>query len=272
MEFNNQFQKISNQNLQPSKWPILPNWLVIIFLVIWYPIGLIIMWLFTKWSKKAKIFVTVTPFLIIVLLAFVVFFSLRQAREKAMDRSNAINSQSTQQIERKLNETVVLKTYGNEKYGFEFKYPSELCINEENLDPIYEGEDKDHAIYIESCPSPQQPITRKITSIAIMPNAIKNSLSQNASLEGYVNKLAENFYINSKTMTYSKEKVSLNNNLFAYKIYRTPKEGKLNIKEITWFFTKTGTNLLFVVSAIDGASNNNSAITSNILSTFRFIK
>lgn len=154
------------------------------------------------------------------------------------------------------------KTYSNKKYGFEFKYPSEMCINEEDSVPTFENQEADHILRVRSCSSSQQSL-RKITGpiIMISPSAIANAINKNASLENYVNKL----------QTGSKEKILLNNGLIAYKIESATQKGVLS-KQITWFFTKTDTNLLFQVEAHNRLSNDSLTVASQILSTFKFNK
>ena len=164
------------------------------------------------------------------------------------------------------------KIYRNEKYGFEFKYPSDMCIQEETSVPTFENQETDNILRLQGCISSQVSLRRIIgPTIVISPTAIPNALNQNASLEDYVNKLETDLYINSKTMTYSKEKISLNNDLLAYKIERATQKGLLS-KQITWFFTKTDTNLLFQVEAHNRSSNDSLTIASQILSTFKFNK
>ena len=152
------------------------------------------------------------------------------------------------------------KIYRNEKYGFEFKYPSDMCIQEETSVPTFENQETDNILRLQGCISSQVSLRRIIgPTIVISPTAIPNALKQNASLEDYVNKLETDLYINSKTMTYSKRKISLNNDLLAYKIERATQKGLLS-KQITWFFTKTDTNLLFQVEAHNRSSNDSLTI------------
>lgn len=128
-QFNNQF---GNQNLSPlqAKWPILPTWLVVVLLIIAYPLGVIVMWGFTLWSKKIKIIITIAPFLLIALLSFLVIFSLDQERKKAKEQSGV-----TQQKNITLNvQDKSRHIYTNTNIGYSISYPKNWRIAEGKYD------------------------------------------------------------------------------------------------------------------------------------------
>lgn len=64
-----------------SNWPNLPTFIIVILLLITYPLGVILMWLFTKWSVKIKLLVTFGPALIVISLIAYLFFSLSGQRQ-----------------------------------------------------------------------------------------------------------------------------------------------------------------------------------------------
>ena len=79
-------------NNYQSKWPILPKLFVVVLLLITYPLGIILMWIFTKWSIKSKLFITVGPFLVLLVLIVYIFFSLSSQRNNLKSKATFNNA------------------------------------------------------------------------------------------------------------------------------------------------------------------------------------
>ena len=82
------------------------------------PIGLLIMWLFASWGRKAKIIITIIVF--IPFLGLLSFYYLLISQHRVIEK----------QTEKKFNVTHVagVKTLINSKYGYSFSYPSRLIL------------------------------------------------------------------------------------------------------------------------------------------------
>lgn len=109
-----------------SKWPIIPTWLIIVLLLITYPLGIILMWLFTKWSIKIKLAITFAPALIIIFLIVFVFFSLNSQRQDLKEKSTLKESQkiiTTEATEKQ--DDIIWKLYKNNNLGLTMNYPKE---------------------------------------------------------------------------------------------------------------------------------------------------
>lgn len=73
----------TNNNLKPqTRLPNIPSAFAVLLLFIAYPIGLIVMWLFTPWSKKLKFAITTIPAVLIITLAIAAVSSLNSAKRK----------------------------------------------------------------------------------------------------------------------------------------------------------------------------------------------
>lgn len=121
----NQEPQIVNVNAQ-SKWPIIPTWLITILLLITYPLGIILMWLFTKWSIKIKLIITFSPALIIIFLIAYIFFSLSNQRQDLKEKSTIKENQkiiTTEATEKQ--DDIIWKLYKNNNLGLSINYPKD---------------------------------------------------------------------------------------------------------------------------------------------------
>lgn len=116
---------ITTDNYQ-SRWPILPKWFVIILLVITYPLGIILMWLFTIWSIKIKLFITFGPALIILFSIAYIFFSLNSQRQHLKESSAFKDNQKAITTEvTGVTDSSTWKLYKNNTLGFTLNYPKD---------------------------------------------------------------------------------------------------------------------------------------------------
>ena len=114
-----------------SKWPILPKLFVVVLLLITYPLGIILMWIFTKWSIKSKLFITAGPFLVLLVLIVYIFFSLSSQRNdlKSKTTFNNAKKEVTSKAYNIENNTT-LKSYKSKMFVISINYPSDWKYTE----------------------------------------------------------------------------------------------------------------------------------------------
>lgn len=122
----------------PSKEWTGKETLSVVFLVLFLPVGLILMWAIANWSKKVKIIITVASLLPIIavggILSSIVLVSMGGAREVAR---NAVRRADMRQIV-----TAQEMYYGeNDTYYTSLSYPSRIgfYMVETPTDPADEG-------------------------------------------------------------------------------------------------------------------------------------
>lgn len=75
------YQAMNSSDYPKSKWSLFPTFLVVILLIIAYPVGIVLILLFTKWSTEVKLLLTFSPALILIFLISYLFFSLSNQRQ-----------------------------------------------------------------------------------------------------------------------------------------------------------------------------------------------
>lgn len=201
----NQTPQVTNKDYQ-SKWPILPKLFVVILLIITYPLGIILMWLFTRWSIKIKLFITFGPALIIMLMMSYVLFSLN-SQHKSLEKQSSIVKESaqttTETTGRKNNTEKIWKIYKNNYFGYTLSYPESWNYQEGRL-----NKEKGYQIVFIS------PIIKSGVKITVDIN--KNH--DNLNLEEYINNSVYSIPIISKA------KLNINGNSAEQLIFR-PEDG-----------------------------------------------
>jgi len=111
---------------------ILIDAIVVVLLIIGFPkfsvLGVVLMWVLTKWSRKIKIIVTLAWILSIAILSFQILSNLNVMREKVKESKKIEYGNSTLELQSEGG----WKIYKNEVYGYTIEYPKELYVNNIN--------------------------------------------------------------------------------------------------------------------------------------------
>jgi len=76
MSFGEDVKGVSKRNDATSKWRAVPKWQIIALLIIFFPVGLYLLWRQDRWSKRTKKMVTwATSVAVVALFALIIIFA-----------------------------------------------------------------------------------------------------------------------------------------------------------------------------------------------------
>ncbi len=108
-------------------------WLIWLTLFLIYPLGLILMWVFSGWKNKKKILLTFLIPIFIIIIYYLIYFALIFVTSKTWENKSQTRERETKEMlsggKQKNNpENTTTEILENFKYQYSFNYPKELHL------------------------------------------------------------------------------------------------------------------------------------------------
>ena len=89
---------MTDNNLATNTSSAAPSIVTILFLLIFYPLGLVVMWLWPKWKTWLKITITVVPIGLVAIIVLSLPYLTPSIEKKLAPLSECVNSCNTSDI------------------------------------------------------------------------------------------------------------------------------------------------------------------------------